>query len=182
MKILGFAGSLRTEAWSKKVIKTTLKLAEELGAETEYLDLKDLDIPLYDADLEPNYPKGPQTFKDKIRAANAILICSPEYNWASPGVLKNAINWASRPYGNSALEGKLVGLMSSSPGRYGGARALIDLRMSLAETGAWVYPPTLSISEANQVFDEKGNIIDERLIESIKDFLISFIATAKKFK
>lgn len=181
MKILGFAGSLRTESFNKKIIKDTLKIAEELGAKTEYFDLRDATIPLYDGDLErSSFPKSVEKFKEKIRSADVVLISSPEYNHASPGVLKNVLNWSSRPHGDAAFEGKLVGLMSAAPGRFGGARALIDLRESLNEMEAWVYPSAVSIPGVMTVLNEKGDITDERLIEQIKDFLSSLISAVKK--
>ncbi len=183
IKILGFAGSLREGSYNKKIVRFALKIAEEQGVETEFLDLRDLNIPPYDADLqEKAFPKGVQEFKNKIRAADAILISSPEYNHASPGVLKNALNWSSRPYGDAAFEGKLVGLMSAAPGRLGGARALIDLRTSLNEMGAWVYPPTVSIPGVSRVLDERENITDPELVEVIKDFLSGLISWAKRFQ
>jgi len=183
LRILGFAGSLRSGSYNKQIIKATLKITEEQGVKAEFLDLRDLNIPPYDADLqEKAFPKGAQELKNKIRAADAILISSPEYNHASPGVLKNALNWSSRPYGEAAFDNKLVGFMSASPGRLGGAGALIDLRTSLNEMGAWVYPPTVSIPGVSRVLDKNGNIADEDLVEIIKDFLSGLISWAKRFK
>ena len=183
VKILGFAGSLREGAYSKAVARFTLKLAKEKEVETEFVDLRDLAIPLYDGDLqERSFPKSVQILKDKIRAADAVLIVSPEYNHASPGALKNAINWASRPYGDSAFEDKLVAMMSTSPGRVGGARALIDLRTSLAEMGTWVMPSEVSIGQVHELLDQKGDISQPQLLEFIQDFLDQLILWAKRFK
>lgn len=183
VKIFGFAGSLRDGAYSKAVARFVTKLIQEKGTEAEFVDLKDLDIPLYDADVqEAGFPADAKNLKDKIRAADAVLIVSPEYNHASPGVLKNAINWMSRPYGDSAFEDKLVGMMSTSPGRVGGARALLDLRVSLAEMGAWVMPNEVSIGQVHELLNEKGEITDLQLVEIIQDFLDELILWTKRFK
>lgn len=181
MKILGFAGSLREGSYNKKVVKFALKLTRELHTETEFLDLRDLEIPPYDGDLEQTiFPESVKKFKEKIRSANVVLISSPEYNHASPGVLKNALNWSSRPYGDAAFEGKLVGLMTASPGNRGGAMALIDLKNSFVEMGAKIYPLTVSVPNIINVMDEQGNITDPKLVERIKDFVSSLTSAAKK--
>ncbi|MCH7541376.1 NAD(P)H-dependent oxidoreductase [Patescibacteria group bacterium] len=181
MKIFGFAGSFRTESFNKKIIRNTLKIADELGVKTEYFDLRNADIPLYDGDLErSSFPKSVEKFKEKIRSADVVLISSPEYNHASPGVLKNVLNWSSRPYGDAAFEGKLVGLMSASPGNRGGAMALIDLKNSLEEMEAKTYPRTINVPNVMNVLDEQGNITDPKLAERIKDFVSSLISVVKK--
>lgn len=183
LKILGFAGSLREDAYSKKVARFTLEKLSQMGVDTEFVDLRDFDIPLYDGDLQERaFPKGVQKFKNLIKEADAVLICSPEYNWASPGVLKNALNWSSRPYGDAAFDGKLVALMSSSPGRVGGARALLDLRTSLNEMSAWVYPPTVSVGAVHELLNEKGDIKDPQLVSAIEEFLSDFVVWARRFK
>ena len=183
VKILVFAGSLRDGAYSKSVAHFVMKLLKEKGVEAEFIDLKDLEIPLYDADVQNlRYPRGAQTLKDKIKALDAVLIVTPEYNHATPGVLKNAINWTSRPYGNSAFEDKLVAMISNSPGPTGGARALYDLRVSLAETGAWVLPDDVSIGGVHELLDEGSNIKEPQLVEIINGFLDELILWSKRFK
>ncbi len=183
IKILVFAGSLREESFSKKTARFFVGLLEKRGVEAEFVDLRDLEIPLYDGDLQEKvYPKGAQILKDKIVAADAFLIVTPEYNHTSSGVLKNAINWASRPYGTSAFTDKLVGISSISTGRIGGARALLDLRVSLAETGAWVMPQEVSIGMVDKLLGGDGQITDEQMKSVIDNFLGLLISWSERFR
>lgn len=183
IKVLGFAGSLRQGSYNKQVARFALNLAKEAGAETEFVDLRDLEIPPYDADLQERaFPEGAQEFKNKIRSADAVLISSPEYNHASPGVLKNALNWSSRPYGDAAFEGKLVGLMSASPGNRGGALALVDLKASFEEMGALVFSTTVSVSNVADVLDKQGNITNPNIVKKIKDLISGLILQSQEFK
>src|SRR5262245_50287143 len=125
-KILAFAGSTRTGSWNKKLIKVAIRGAEAAGAQVTHLDLRDLVLPLYDGDLEDSQglPPGGRKFKDLLLAHDGIMISSPEYNSSISGVLKNAIDWASRPAGGEkpleCFEGKAAILMSTSPGNLGG--------------------------------------------------------------
>ena len=123
--ILGFAGSLRKGSYNKAILRAALELSPE-DAKNEIFDLEG--IPPYNMDLENRMPERVKEFKAKIRAADAILIATPEHNYSVPGVLKNAIDWASRPYGDNSFEGKPVGIMSASTGMLGGARAQYHLR------------------------------------------------------
>lgn len=127
VKILGFVGSLRKGSFNRALMRTAIELAPE-GAELEVFDLEG--IPPFNQDLENQPPQQVKEFKAKIRNADALLIASPEYNYSIPGVLKNAIDWASRPHGYNAFEGKPVAVMSASIGRLGGARAQYHLRQS----------------------------------------------------
>src|SRR5438128_10934076 len=101
-KILAFAGSMRTESFNKKLIKVAIKGAEAAGAQVTFLDLRDLELPLYDGDLESSQglPPGGRKFKDLLLAHDGIMISSPEYNSSISGALKNAIDWGSRPVPN----------------------------------------------------------------------------------
>src|SRR4051794_17412520 len=123
--ILGIAGSLRRESFNKAALRAAQKLVPQ-GAK---LDIVELDgIPPFNQDDERNAPAKVVELKARIRAADAILIATPEYNYSIPGVLKNAIDWASRPYGDSAWSGKLVALMGASVGQFGSVRAQYHLR------------------------------------------------------
>src|ERR687885_334855 len=127
LKILAFAGSLRVGSYNKAL----LRAATNLLPENATLEIFDLDgIPPFNQDLEMNMPEKVTEFKSKIRKADAILIATPEYNYSVPGVLKNAIDWASRPYGDNSFDGKPVAIMSASPGMLGGVRAQYHLRQS----------------------------------------------------
>ena len=127
VKILGFVGSLRKSSYNKALMRVAVALVPE-DATIEVFDLEG--IPPFNQDLERQPPQIVKEFKAEIRKADAILIASPEYNYSVPGILKNAIDWASRPYGDNAFEGKPVAIMSASIGHLGGARAQYHLRQS----------------------------------------------------
>ena len=135
IKILGFAGSLRKDSYNRSLLRAALELAPK-DAELEIFDLEG--IPPFNQDLENQPPQKVKEFKAKIRAADAILIATPEYNYSIPGVLKNAIDSASRPYGDNPFEGKPVAVMGASIGMLGTARAQYHLRQSFVFLN--VYP------------------------------------------
>jgi len=118
--VLGFAGSLKKDSYNKSILNAALELTPE-KMKLEIFDLEG--IPPFNQDLETHPPVRVKEFKAKIRAADAILIVTPEYNYSIPGVLKNAIDWASRPYKDNVFYDKPVGIMSASTGMLGGARA-----------------------------------------------------------
>lgn len=125
LKILGFAGSLRAGSYNKSL----LRAATNLMPEDSNLEIFDIDgIPAFNQDTENNMPEKVKDFKSKIREADAILIATPEYNYSVPGVLKNAIDCATRPYGDNPFNEKPVAIMSASVGMLGGARAQYHLR------------------------------------------------------
>ena len=125
LNILGFVGSLRNGSYNRAL----LRVAADLVPKDVKLDIFDLEgIPPFNQDLENSMPEIVKEFKAKIRSADAILIATPEHNYSIPGVLKNAIDWASRPYGDNSFDGKPVAVMSASTGMLGGARAQYQLR------------------------------------------------------
>jgi chromate reductase, NAD(P)H dehydrogenase (quinone) len=127
------------------------------------LEIFDLvNIPPFNQDIEMDMPSKVKEFKSKIREADAILIATPEYNYSVPGVLKNAIDWASRPYGDNSFDGKPVAIMSASPGMLGGVRAQYHLRQSFVYLN--MYPgnrPDVVVNFAQQKFDANGNLVDQ---------------------
>ena len=127
IKILSFAGSLRKGSYNKALIHTAIELAPQ-NISIEIFDLEG--IPPFNQEFETNPPLRVKEFKDKIRDSDALLIATPEYNYSVPGVLKNAIDCASRPKADTPLEGKPVAIMSASTGRFGGARAQYHLRQT----------------------------------------------------
>src|SRR3990172_1322511 len=127
-KIIGFAGSLRKGSYHKMALKVVLDNVKQAGAETEFIDLKELDIPLYDGDLEQEIklPKGIKTLKEKIEKADGLILAIPEYNHSVSGVMKNTIDWLSRTtFFPSVLDNKKTTIFSASDGMIGGARAQI---------------------------------------------------------
>jgi chromate reductase, NAD(P)H dehydrogenase (quinone) len=172
VKILGIPGSLREASLNRAALRAAQELAPPgVGVEIFALDR----IPPYNQDLERPLPAPVVELKTRIREADAILIATPEYNYSVPGVLKNAIDWASRPYGDSAWDGKPAAVMGASPGMMGTARAQYHLRQTLLSLN--VYPlnhPEVMIARAAQRFDEQGRLVDEvsralvvRLLEAL---------------
>ena len=123
IRVLGFAGSLRKASFNAGLLRAAQEMLPD-GMALEVFDL--LPIPLYNADVEAHgFPEAVTRFRERIAAADALLIATPEYNYSIPGVLKNAIDWASRPPGNTPLDGKTVALMGASPGMMGTSRCNI---------------------------------------------------------
>ena len=180
LSILGFAGSLRNDSYNRALLRAALDLVPK---DTK-LDIFDLEgIPLFNQDLEKSVPEQVKEFKAKIRSADAILVVTPEHNYSVPGVLKNAIDWASRPYGDNSFEGKPVAMMSASTGMLGGARAQYHLRQVFVFLN--MHPlnkPEVFVTFANQKFDEKGSLTDEKTKEFIKGLLEALVAWTKKLE
>jgi chromate reductase len=177
MTILGIAGSLRKTSYNRAALRAAQQLVPA-GARLEIFDLEG--IPLFNQDEEGPPPERVGQFKQRIRAADAILIVTPEYNYSIPGVLKNAIDWASRPYGDSAWEGKPVAIMGASLGALGTSRAQYHLRQVFVYLNMYALNrPEVMISNAAQRFDEKGNLKDEETKSNIQKLLQALVAWAK---
>lgn len=173
IKVLGIAGSLRKESFNRRLLEAAKALAPA-EAEIEIFDLKD--IPPFNQDFEANPPEIVKEFKDKIRAADAILFVTPEYNYSIPGVLKNAIDWASRPYGESAWEGKPAAIMGASIGNIATARAQYDLRKMMVFLD--MHPlnkPEIMIGNAHEKFDSEGNLTDAQTRSMIEKQLLALV-------
>jgi chromate reductase len=180
VSILGFAGSLRKGSCNRALLRAALDLVPK-GARLELFELDG--IPPFNGDLESSPPEKVKEFKTRIRAADAILIVTPEYNYSVPGVLKNAIDWASRPYGDNAFDGKPVAMMSASTGMLGGARAQYHLRQSFVFLNMYpVNKPEVFVTFAHQKFDEEGRLLDKQAKELIGELLDSLVAWAKRLK
>ena len=178
--ILGIAGSLRKTSYSKGALKAAQKLCPE-GARLEIFDIAGL--PHYNQDEERNPTPKVTDFKQRIRAADAILIATPEYNYGIPGVLKNAIDCASRPYGESAWNGKPVAVMSASVGLFGGVRAQYQLRQSFIYLNMEaVLQPEVAIGNAMQRFDEQGNLTDDQSRQLLSQLLRNLLDKALRMK
>ncbi len=176
--IIGFAGSLRKNSYNKALLLAALELLPK-DARLEIFDLEG--IPLFSQDLVPVMPEKVKEFKRKIRAADAILIATPEHNYSVPSVLKNAIDWASRPYEDNSFNDKPVAIMSASTGMLGGARAQYHLRQIFVTLNMHcVNKPEVFVAFANQKIDEKGNVKDESTREKIRALVESLVAWTKK--
>lgn len=175
--ILGFTGSLRKGSYNRALLKTASELLPD-EARLEVFDLTG--IPIFNQDLETKMPSVVLDFKNKIKTSDAILIATPEYNHSIPGVLKNAIDWASRPYGENSFEGKPVAVMSASPGMLGGVRAQIHLKQVLQALDMHVVnKPEVILAFASKKIDEKRRLVDETARELIRELLKNLIALIK---
>jgi len=180
VNILGFAGSLRKGSYNKALLREAAKLVPS-GAKLETFDLEG--IPPFNQDLEQAMTDKVKEFKAKIRAADAILIATPEYNYSIPGVLKNAVDWASRPYPDNSFQGKPVAMMSASIGLLGGARAQYHLRQVFVFLDMHpINKPEVFVTFAPNKFDKEGNLTDEAAKILIRELLESLVAWAKRLK
>ena len=177
VKILGIAGSLRKGSYNRALIRTAAQLLPG-GTTLETFDL--LGIPPFNEDDEDNVPQKVQDFKAAIRKADAILISTPEYNYSFSGVLKNAIDWASRPYGDSAWIGKPAAIIGASAGRMGTARAQYHLRQVFVylQMEAINYPEVM-VSNASEHFDKEGNLTHKSSRDSLKELLEALVARTR---
>lgn len=178
--ILGIAGSLRKASYNKAILKAATELLPD-GMQLEIFDLEG--IPPFNQDTEQNPPARVKEFKSKIRAADALLIATPEYNYSIPGVLKNAIDCASRPYGDNAFDGKPVAIMGASVGMLGSARAQYHLRQCCVFLN--MYPlnqPEVMVPVAQDKIDASGRLTDEKARKLISQMLTALAAWAQRLK
>ena len=169
MIILGIAGSLRRQSFNRAL----LRAAQEHAPEGSRIDTFELDgIPSFNQDEEQNPPVEVVELKQRIRSADAVLFVTPEYNYSVPGVLKNAIDWASRPYGDSAWNGKPVAVMAASIGTLGTGRAQYHLRQMFVFLNMYaVNQPEVMVANAHKHFDEQGKLTDETAKKLIRQLL-----------
>jgi chromate reductase len=173
VRILGIAGSLRRGSYNK----AALRAAKLLVPQNSEIDLFQLDdIPMFNEDEENSPPSSVLALKNRIRRADALLIVTPEYNYSIPGVLKNAIDWACRPYGESAWSGKAAAIMGASLGAIGTARAQHHLRQILVALNLFtVNQPEIAIADAAHRFDENGKLIHEPTKQLIQELLKNLV-------
>lgn len=171
VRVLGFSGSLRKESYNGAALRAAAELAPE-GMVIETVDLSP--IPLYNDDVyQRGFPPGVQDFRARISAADAVLIATPEYNYSVPGVLKNAIDWVSRPP-DQPFNGKPLALMGASTGRFGTARGQYHLRQVFVFLNAHILnKPEVMITDARAKFDARGRLIDEPTRGFIRDLLVA---------
>lgn len=169
IKVLAFAGSLRKDSYNKALVRTAVEVVPPSVA-IEVYDLEG--IPPYNGDQENNPPQKVLEFKQKIAIADALLIATPEYNYSVPGVLKNALDWASRPPVGNPLQGKPVAIMSASTGRFGGARAQYHLRQTFVFLDMHpVNKPEVMVSDAANNVNAEGKVTNEQTRQLIGKLL-----------
>lgn len=184
-KILAFAGALRTDSTNKKTIRIAAEGAVKAGAQVTLIDLKDYPVPLYDGDIEAStgLPENAIKLQELMLAHDGLLISSPEYNSGISGTLKTYIDWTSRAHGGhpagACYSGKIVVIMSASPGGLGGLRGLFDLRKVLSTMGVILLPNEFAVSRSHDAFNEDGSAKDafvqnnlEGLGKTLTEFLI----------
>jgi chromate reductase len=183
LRVLGIAGSLRAASFNRGLLRAAQELAPE-GMEIRAFDIAS--IPLYNADVEAKGdPEPVAALKTAIREADALLIVTPEYNFGVPGVLKNAIDWASRPPAQTPLRGKPAALMGATPGQGGTIRAQMQLRQAFVftQTIALLQPEVL-VTKAHEKFDKDGRLTDEltrgfvkKQLEALRDWTLRLRGT-----
>lgn len=182
LKIVGIVGSLRKESLNRKAMENMERLAPE-GVSFSYADLESL--PLYNGDMDvpDNLPEPVRTFKEIVGSADGVIISTPEYNRSVPGVLKNAIDWGSRPYGDNTWNNKPVGVMGVSMGRIGTAVAQSHLKQILQYLDAKQFgQPELYLGELQESLDEAGNITDEKIVNQMRFFWKELIKIIELYK
>jgi chromate reductase, NAD(P)H dehydrogenase (quinone) len=183
-RILAFAGSTRKDSYNKKLVRIAARAAQECGAEVTVIDLKDFPMPLFDEDLErtQGMPEAAARLKKLMVENDGFLIASPEYNSSITAVLKNSIDWASRPVPNEpplvAFKGKTAILMSASPGALGGLRALVHVRSILGNIGMIVLPDQVAVPRAFEAYSGDGTLKDPKqhgAVEGLGRTLTTFL-------
>jgi chromate reductase, NAD(P)H dehydrogenase (quinone) len=187
-RILAFAGSLRKDSYNKKLVQIAIQGARRAGAKVTYIDLKDYPLPIFDEDLEKSagLPENAQKLKKLFLEHDGLLIAAPEYNSSITAVLKNTIDWVSRPVagqpGLAEFLGKTATLMSASPGGLGGLRGLVHVRAILGNINVIVLPDQVAIARAFEAFNDDGTLKDAKQqagVEGLGKTLAEFLKKVK---
>ena len=191
MKTLIFAGSARKQSYNRQLAQATARIAADAGAEVTHIELADFDIPMYNADLEAEgTPADVLRLKQIMLDHPAWIICAPEYNGSYPALLKNTIDWASSPVktdpvwkdGFRSFTGKVVGLLSASPGGLGGLRSLTHLSPLMANLQCWVAPKQFALGRAFDAFAEDGSLKQDSHRASVQAVVEQVLWAARKFQ
>jgi NAD(P)H-dependent FMN reductase len=189
MKLLIFAGSTREQSLNRQLAASAESMARETGAEVTHLELANFDIPMYNADLEARgTPPDVMRLKQQMHDHPAWILCTPEYNGSYPALLKNTLDWASSPVrghpqwsdGSLPFRGKVVGLLSASPGGLGGLRALSHLMSLLHNLQCWVAPRQYAVSQAREAFDAQGNLHGEARVAGVQAVITQTLWAAQR--
>jgi chromate reductase, NAD(P)H dehydrogenase (quinone) len=178
--VVGFAGSLRRESYNRALLRS----ATELAPPALHIEIHELDgIPLYNGDIEAaGSPPSVVQLRDAVRKADGLLIATPEYNHGVPGVLKNTIDWLSRPPRDSALNGKVAAVMGASPGMTGTARSQSQLRQAFVFTNTYaLLQPEVLVARAEEKFDTDGRLVHQATRDFLAAFLQSFAQLIARF-
>jgi chromate reductase, NAD(P)H dehydrogenase (quinone) len=195
--ILIFAGSSRVNSFNRKLAKEAARLVREADCRPTYIELSDLNIPLYNADLESRGTPGAVIrLKEMMHSHAGWIIASPEYNGSYTALLKNTIDWASSPAkagaecsedeaanwksGTKPFAGKVVGLLSASPGMMGGLRSLDHFAPLLRNLQCWLAPQQFALGKASDAFDAQGHLKDDATVAKVKAVVDQVVSAARK--
>jgi len=187
-KIVALAGSLRKDSFNKKLVRIAADAAKHAGAEVTLIDLKDYPLPIFDEDLEKEsgVPAKAMELKKLFIGSDAIMISAPEYNSSITAVLKNTIDWLSRPVPNeaplAAFTGKTAVLMAASPGALGGLRGLVTVRSILGNIGVILLPEQVAVMKAHEAFNADGTLKDAKQQQSVQKLGERLAVVARKLK
>ena len=189
-KLLIFAGSTRQASFNRKLAHAAAALAREAGADVTHIELADFDIPMYNADLEAKgTPPDVMKLKQIMYEHPAWIICSPEYNGSYTALLKNTIDWVSSPVrsdpawqeGFKSFTGKVVGILSASPGGLGGLRSQSHLVPLLLNAQCWVAPKAFALGRAGDAFDADGQLLDAGHLKNVQAVIDQVLFASKRF-
>ena len=187
LRVLAFAGSTRGASFNRALVGIAAAAAREAGAAVTEIDLRDYRLPVFDADdeSERGKPEPARALKQQLIDHDAWLIAAPEYNSSITAVLKNSIDWASRPDPDdggplAAFRGKLIVLMSASPGVLGGLRGLVHVRAILGNLGCVVLPDQVAVPRAHEAFDADGRLVDPQQHQRIQGLGRTLVAHGTK--
>ncbi len=183
LRIFCMAGSMRRDSFNKKLLAQAVKAAQAGGAAVDLADLRELELPFYDGDLEAEHglPESVLSLKARIGDADGLLFACPEYNHSIPGVFKNAIDWASRGE-PKVLQGKAAALMGAARGGFGAVRSLAHLRQVLLPLGVWAVPGQVMVSHAGDAFAEDGSLKNAETAGQIEQLVQQMLQQAALMK
>jgi chromate reductase, NAD(P)H dehydrogenase (quinone) len=180
LTIVGIVGSLRKESFNKQLLKAAGKL---LPNDVQFTIADISSVPLYNQDLEDDFPETVINLKRTVEAADALIFSTPEYNGSIPGVLKNVIDWLSRPSGHSSLNGKPVGIIGGTPGMFGAVHAQMHLRQILSLMNMHVIPqPLVLVGQIQNKFDAEGRLTDITTQNIMQKHLDRLVNVAKQYQ
>ncbi len=187
LSVLAFSGSSRSGSVNKKLVHAAVRAVRDAGADVEEIDLGDYRMPLYDGDDEAGNgpPENAARLRDLFVSKGAFLIGCPEYNGLITPLLKNTIDWVSRPdaggkSGLLSVRGKLAALTAASPGGLGGLRGLVHVRMLLSNIGMFVLPDQVALPHASKAFDEQGALTDESTAKRLATLAERFVQAGER--
>ncbi|MEZ6036014.1 MAG: NAD(P)H-dependent oxidoreductase [Planctomycetota bacterium] len=184
VRVAVVAGSTRSGSFAKQLGRAAAAQIVAAGGDAEFVDLRDYAMPLYDGDLEEAHglPEGALKLRELLKRCDALLVVSPEYNASIPAVLKNAIDWLSRPHAAepdvAVLRGKVAALLSSSPGALGGMRGLVHLRQILMNLGMLVVTEQFALGGAGKAFADGGALADDGHRAAVDKVVTALVRTA----